>query len=257
MTRIAVAVALVFASVGPAAAQSPAAASPADPRVQTCQQALRAADFARAEAAARAWAAEAPADPRASFYLGLALHKEKRYGEALAALERADAAPDDAFPEAPHASHYLGWCRYYLGDLPGAKIAFIAHARGFPEYDDTQFALGLIALDEDRTAEADRLFRRALALLRAQDGPARERAKCMARLGDVALRLGDVAGAEREYRAAIAEWPDHHEAWARLARVLDRDGKTDEAAAARARQEEILARVAPGSAAGTGGAGAR
>ncbi len=257
MIRTAVVVASMLGSAAQALAQAPAAAAPADPRVQSCQQALRAGDFPRAEAAARAWAAEAPDDARASFYLGLALHKEKRYGEALAALERADAAPDDAFAEAPHASHYLGWCRYYLGDLPGAKIAFIAHARGFPEYDDTQFALGLIALDEDRTAEADRLFRRALALLRAQDGPARDRAKCMARLGDVALRLGDVAGAEREYRAAIAEWPDHHEAWARLARVLDRTGKADEATAARAKQQEILARVAPGSTSGMGGTGTR
>ena len=228
---------------GRAAAAAPGTtpqAASADPRVAPVHAAFRAGDFAAAESRCRAWVADAPMDPRGSFYLGLALHKQKRYGEALPQLEAAERAAPDAFPERPHVPHYLGWCRLYLGDLAGAKVAFVEHARAFPDYDDTQFALGVIAYDEDRVEDADRQFRRALALLDSQQGPARERAKCMARLGDCALRRDDVAGAERDYRAALALWPDHHEAWAKLARVLDRTGRADEAAAARARQQSIL-----------------
>ena len=211
--------------------------------------ALRAGDFGAAEQAARRWSDAEPSSLRAAFYVGLSLHKQKRHAEALAFLERADAATDGAFAESPHVPHYLGWCRYYLGDLQGAQSAFEAHAAAFPEYDDTQFALGLIAFDQDRVDEAERRFRRALELLEragggAAAGAARERAKCLARLGDVALRRGDLVSAERDARAAVALWPDHHEAWAKLARVLDRQGRAQDAAEARAQQRAALARIA-------------
>ena len=216
---------------------------------------LRAGDFAAAEQVARRWAGAEPANLRATFHVGLALHKQKRHAEALTFLERADAAPDGSFPESPHVPHYLGWCRYYLGDLAGARAALEEHAAAFPEYDDTQFALGLVAFDLDQVDESERRFRLALELLGRAHGDAapataRERAKCLARLGDVALRRGDLKSAERDARAAVALWPDHHEAWAKLARVLDRQGKAVEAAAARAEQQAALARIAtaPGKA---------
>ncbi|MFM9145002.1 MAG: hypothetical protein ACKORL_06475, partial [Phycisphaerales bacterium] len=53
---------------------------------------LRTGDFAAAEQAARRWAGAEPANLRATFYVGLALHKQKRHAEALTFLERADAA---------------------------------------------------------------------------------------------------------------------------------------------------------------------
>lgn len=235
--------ALIAAVLGNLAGGGP---PPGDP-VDGVRDALRAGDLPAAERSARAWSDARPADLRAAFYLGLSLHKLKRHAEALVLLERAEAASDAAFPESPHVSHYLGWCRYYLGDLVGARTAFLAHAAAFPEYDDTQFAIGLIAFDQDEVDEAERRFRRALELLEragAAPGIARERAKCLARLGDVALRRGDLASAERDARAAVALWPDHHEAWAKLARVLDRQGRAMDAAAARAEQQAALARVA-------------
>jgi tetratricopeptide (TPR) repeat protein len=186
---------------------------------------------------------ERPDDIRAGFYLGLALHKEKRHGEALAYLERASAAPVDSFKEAAHAVHYLGWCRYYLGDLPGARTAFTTHAIAFPNYDDTQFALGLIAYDEDRVIDSEAYFRRALQLLEEQQGAARERAKNLARLGDVLLRQDRWPEAEQCYRRAVELFETHGEAWSKLARVLDRLGRASDAANARARQAEIKART--------------
>lgn len=239
----------------PGAAESRSAQPPPD-AVDGIRAALLAADFEAAGRMARRWADAQPGSARAAFYVGLSFHKQKRHAEALAFLERAEAAPDNDFPEAAHVPHYLGWCRYYLGDLAGAHRAFEAHAAAFPEYDDTQFALGLVAFDRDELDEAERRFRRALELLRraagdAAPGTARERAKCLARLGDVALRRGDLESAERDARAAVELWPDHHEAWAKLARVLDRQGKAAEASAARSQQQAALARIAaaPGKAA--------
>ena len=237
---------VVAGSSGPGALGAPLeppSSGPAD----GVRAALVVGDFAGAEHLARRWASAQPGDLRATFYVGLAFHKQKRHAEALAFLERAEAAPDGAFPEAPHVTHYLGWCRYYLGDLDGARRAFEAHAAAFPEYDDTQFALGLVAFDRDEIDEAERRFRRALELLGRTEGTAgtgRERAKCLARLGDVALRRGDLETAERDARAAVELWPDHHEAWAKLARVLDRQGRARDAAEARAQQQAALARVA-------------
>ena len=199
----------------------PAAAIPAapDPRWEVVRKLLRSAQYPSAEEVARAMVKERPDDLRAGFYLGLALHKEKRHGEALAYLERASAAPADSFPEAAHAVHYLGWCRYYLGDLPGARAAFTTHANAFPNYDDTQFALGLIAYEEDRVIESEAYFRRALKLLGEQQGAARERAKNLARLGDVLLRQDRLPEAEQCYRQAVELFETHGEAWSKLARA--------------------------------------
>ena len=218
-----------------------------DPRLDAIRDLLRASRFADAEPLARAWVADRPSDSRAAFYLGLVLHKSKRHAEAQGLLERSMALPADAFPEAVHASHYLGWCRYYLGDLSGAKAAFDAHAAAFPRYDDDQFALGIIAYDEDRLDESEARFRRAIELLGAS-GASRERAKNLARLGDVLLRRDRLSEAEACYREAIRLHELHGEAWSKLARVLDRQGRAEEASATRARQAELKARAEAGGA---------
>lgn len=214
----------------------------ADPRLAAVRELLRESRFSEAEPVARAWVRDRGDDLRATFYLGLVLHKAKRHGEAKGLLERAAAAPAGAFPEAVHASHYLGWCRYYLGDLDGAKSAFVAHSEAFPRYDDDQFALGIIAYDEDRLDDAEARFRAALGLLGSTGSP-KERAKNLARLGDVLLRRDRLADAEACYREAVRLHELHGEAWLKLARVLDRQGRADEAQATRARQAELKAKA--------------
>ena len=224
--------------------ETPGKAGAAAPdRLSVVRRLLRDGQFAAAIPVAQAAVAAAPEDLRARFFLGLCLHKAKRYAEALPLLEAVAAAPAPGFPEAPHAVHFLGWCRYYLGDLPGARAAFQAHANAFPNYDDSHFGLGLVAFDEDRSAEAEQSFRRALELLGEQQGAARERAKNLARLGDVLLRQDRLAEAEQSYRRAVELFEDHYEAWAKLARLLDRIGRADEASAARAKQAAVMARL--------------
>jgi Flp pilus assembly protein TadD len=72
---------------------------------------------------------------------------------------------------------------------------------------------------------------------------ARERAKAHARLGDVLMRGARVEEAEHAFRAAVELHPDHYEAWAKLARALDRLGRSDEAAAAREQEAAALRRA--------------
>jgi len=208
----------------------PGAASAPNPQVSAVQRLLREGRFAEAEPTARAWVASAPEDLRARFYLGLVLLKSKRYAEAADDLGRAAQAPAGAYPEAVHAAHYLAWSRYYLGDLAGAQRAFEAHALASPDYDDTQFGLGLVALDQDRLPEAEARFRRALELLAARPGTERDRAKNLARLGDVQLRQGRLADAEASYRDAVRLNPDLADIRAKLDRVLARRGDSSAAA---------------------------
>lgn len=227
-----------------AAALGAGGAPPDDPRWSVLRHLLRGSDFTAAVPVARSLVTQFPEDRRAAFYLGLVLHKSKRHAEALAFLERAAAAPAPEFAEAAHAVHYLAWCRYYLGDLEGARAAFTAHANAFPNYDDSHFGLGLVAFDEDRLAEAEASFRHALSLIDAQGGARRDRAKNLARLGDVLLRQERMAEAELCYRRSVETMEGNAEAWSKLARVLDRLGRAAEAADARARQEAIRARSA-------------
>lgn len=224
------------------AASQPVAAPLNDPRLGVVRKLLGAAQYEEARVVAEAVLKDNPTSPRAKFYAGLTLHKLKKYAAARPLLEAAMAQPT-AFSEGPHVIHYVAWCAYYLGDLQGARMAFTTHLHEFPNYDDSHFGLGLVELEEDHLPEAEACFRRALELLTMNNGLKRERAKNLARLGDVFMREDRLGEAEVAYRDAVALWPDHYEAWARLSRLMDRLERPDEAATARANQEAALARM--------------
>lgn len=206
----------------------------------------------QAEPVARALVSAYPDQPRAAFVLGLSLHKQKRYSDAVPYFEQALAGAGaieaaqraQQFPEHVHVSHFLGWARYYAGDLDGARGAFASHVATVPTAGDSWYGLALVEIDEDQIDAAGAALERAMAYLpeaeRMEDSRSRDRGKILARQGDLALRADRVQDAVDLYRRALRAWPDHYEVWAKVARCYDRLG--DAGAADRARVEELNAR---------------
>ncbi len=239
------------AAVGPASAQDAGRANQKrtagdarpDPRLDTAVRVLARGGFRESEEMARVVLEGDAANDRAAAVLGIALSKQKRYTDARAWLERARDSTQ-AFPEQRHAAHFLGWCCYHLGDLAAARAAFELHLKAVPDEPDSTFGLGLVALDEDRLDDAERLLKAALGRFRTLGAAGKPRgadeAKALTRLGDVALRRDDPAAAKRFLEEAVAASPVQHETWSKMARVCDRLGEHAAADAARANAERIL-----------------
>jgi tetratricopeptide (TPR) repeat protein len=184
-----------------------------------------------------------PDDGRAHFLFGLSYHREKRYDLARKSFdEAARLAPDY------HATHYFqGWALYYLGEPEAARDSFERHLEFQPREGDSHFGLGLIALDMDDLDEAERRLRTAIVLSDATAGRIKEHSKSRARLADVLIRRGRYEEARTELERATELHPDHYEAFYKLFRVCKRLG--DDAAAERAQTEFLAARerVHPGT----------
>ncbi|MCP3902618.1 MAG: tetratricopeptide repeat protein [Planctomycetes bacterium] len=182
-----------------------------------------------------------PDDGQAEFLFGLSYHREKKYEQARPYFRRAA----DLAPEYDPVHYFRGWGLYYLGEIEAARKSLERHLTYKPDYADTHFALGLIALDEDRLDDADRLFRRSIVLAGAGEETARERAKAHARLADVRIRQGDFEAAREQLIIATELFPDHYEAFYKLYRVHTRLGDEEAAADARTRFETTRARLYP------------
>ena len=68
-------------------------------------------------------------------------------------------------------------------------------------------------------------------------------AKAWARLGDALADQDRVPEAREALERAVGLWPDHHEAWSRLARIARQLGDGDAATRANAEAEAALART--------------
>ncbi|MDZ4754281.1 MAG: tetratricopeptide repeat protein [Phycisphaerae bacterium] len=214
----------------------------ADNRIPQVKAMLRNNRFAQAEVLLGNIVKAHPGDPQSELLLGMAIHKQKRYGDARPHFARVIASRQ-AFPEVDHVFYLLGWCDYYLGELAGARKAFEEHQRRVPTEADSVFGLGLVAFDDGRVDDAKELFERAIAMQAGDPSAAREIAKAHARLGDVEVQRDELAAAETAFRRAVDLYPDHYEAWAKLARVLDRLGRGDDAAVARTQERAAMQRV--------------
>lgn len=225
-----------------AAFPRPLKGDPVDDRLPVVRRMLAGQRFDQAELATRAVLQSHPRSAEAQFLLALSIHKQKRYAEARTHFEKTIALRQ-GFTQSDHLFHFLGWCLYYDGDLPGARIAFEEHLRRVPAEADTIFGLGVVSIEEDRIDDAERLFRRAIELQKNDPRLARDTAKARVRLADIHVRrdLFDEAAAELE--AALALWPDHYEAWLKLARVYARLGRDADAETARTRSDEAMKRV--------------
>ena len=214
---------------------------PDDPRVDIAREFLQSHQYAQAEIVLRAVLSDRESIGRARMLLGIAVQKQKHYAAALAILDEA-LATKQPFPEALHGGHFRGWCLYHLGRGSEARDAFEAHLDLFPNEGDSHFGLGIIALEAGELDAAQRHLEHAIELQSPLPARRRELAKAHARLGDVHLARGNVDDARASYHTAAIRWPDHYEAWAKLARVLDRLERSEEAARARTEYEHALER---------------
>ncbi len=263
ISRILAALACTAAACGsgdaPAPPPEPAPAQPAaapvleplDLRLDNALRMIVGGDLEGARTLAASVLAERPSSARASFLVGLAYHKQKNYGAAEPLFDRALELGPTFEPFAP-VVYFRGWCRYYLGELDGARADFEAHLALVPNDADSRFGLGVIALDEGRLDDAERELGRALelssALLAGGDESRRpDVSKAHARLADVHLLRDDLEGARRELEAAVELYPAHYNAWYKLHQVRLRLGDGPGAAEALSRHDFWKARVRPGS----------
>ena len=215
---------------------------PVDDRIVIARAMLRDEAWERAETALRLVAKDHPDDAQTSLLLGFAIQKQKRYSEALPYFAKVlDAG--QAFPEIDSVFYLRGWCSYYLGEIDEARAAFEEHLRRVPNTADSHFALGLIAFDGGELEQAEARFRTAIDLQKDQRGTERDRAKAFARLGETLAQRGDLEGGRAALATAVELHPDQDEAWAMLARILDRLGRSDEAERARSEEKAAKARA--------------
>jgi tetratricopeptide (TPR) repeat protein len=153
-------------------------------------------------------------DGQAAFLFGLSYHREKRYGLARPWFELAARHA----PDYDVVHHFHGWCLYYLGEADAARAAFERHVALRPDTGDSHFALGLLALDDDRIEDAEARFDEALALFEAQ-GPAKDLSKTLTRRAEILIRRGDLEGARDDLVRAADLYPDHYEAHYKLIRL--------------------------------------
>ncbi len=180
-----------------------------------------------------------PTDGQAAFLYGLSLHQEKKYSEARIYFEHAR----EHAPEYATTHHFLGWCLFYEGELELANASFTRHSKLVEGEGDDHFALGLIALEQNDLSAAQTSFDIALQCFEAMSGAndhAREQGKTLARLGELAEVQGNLDLAAERLSQATKLFPDHYEAWHRLAAIERRRGNSD--AASRATEQEATAR---------------
>ena len=178
-------------------------------------------------------------DGQAAFLYGLSLHQEKRYSEARVYFDQAL----EHAPEYATTHHFLGWCLFYEGELELARASFSRHLTLVEGEGDDHFAMGLIALEQNKLGTAESCFESALQCfetLPAFNGRNREQGKTFARLGELAEVLGNLDLAAERLSKATELFPDHYEAWHRLAAIERRRGNQD--AATRAANQEAAAR---------------
>ncbi len=184
-----------------------------------------------------------PAWQRAVFLLGLTFHEEQRYAAALPLFARA-LDLDPLSVDVPAIRLHYAWAAYYLGQTATARAQLLALLEARPRVADAHFALGLLDIDADDVPSATSHLKTAIELA-ASAKDARTEGKARARLADVLVRQGDLAGARRELEAALRLRPDAYEAYYKLSRVLERLGEPDSAARALEMHHKVREQVRP------------
>jgi len=229
---------------GPAEETLPRA-NPSDPRIQEGVDLVRGGEFAAGQALLEEVVAEWPDTGRARYFLGMAIHKQKNYAQALPHLLAAREAGE--FEDSNTVDYFLGWCHYNLGQLTLAREAMERFVLVNPREGDGFFVLGLVAIDEGRSEDAELELGRAVTLFgEALELAPEERKKTFAlELGKAYGRLGDVffdresfEQARDRYLQSVSIVRNHYIIWYKLSQVFEELGQQEEASFARERYEE-------------------
>jgi len=194
----------------------------ADRRFDQVRELLRAGRADEARARLEALAADDPSH-EAEFLLGYLHHQAERHALALPHFERA-LAGGPTFPKARQVFFLYGRSLQETGDLVGARAAYEADSRLFPDEADGLYRLALLDLEQGDLPSAES---RARACLERFQRP-RDRAKAHALLADVHLAREDLPAARAELERCVATFP-HYEAFYKLSRVCDRLGEREAA----------------------------
>jgi tetratricopeptide (TPR) repeat protein len=171
--------------------------------------------------------------PEAPYALGMLYLQAGRYAEAASELKRSL----DLRPQNGDAWATLGSVYNTLGQLPEATAALREATRQLPEQPEPHLTLAAVLTKQNQPAEASAERKKAAELMRVNMN--RQRAEVATNAGNRFLKTGDLPGAEQQFRDAVtydASYPDAHRG---LAKVLDAQGKAVEAAAERARAEDL------------------
>ncbi len=210
-------------------------------------------DLGGAESEVRQALALRPAWFPALMTLGQILVRQGRVDEALDATRRAVAGSDDAEQS---AYVQLALLAARAGERPQAINFLHALEAKRPKADGIETALGVLAMDAGSPQEAEAHYRAALALdptstdamgrlftlYRGRGREADLQGSILAALavnersvmhhnwlGLILMQRGDAAGAEREFRRALALAPDFGGTMANLGSLYGRTGRLDEA----------------------------
>ncbi len=222
-------------------AQSPPAGSTRPPmpppgEMARCKQLIDAGLYGGARARLQPIVEQHPKWARAALLLGLTYYRESRFEAA----NRLFAQALKADPEELAVRPLYGWSLYSLGELDAAVKMFESILERRPDYTAAHYGLGLIYLDRDQTDSARERFGMILQLAAKQEDPTMA-GRAHGRLGDLYLRLDDLASAKRELELAVELAPADHDALFTLSRVLQRLGDEEGAGDARRRYEEVKA----------------
>jgi tetratricopeptide (TPR) repeat protein len=203
-------------------AAEPAGQPPWPPELEQAIALIAQQDFAAAGALVRAYRDEQPDVAAGIFVSALILHKQQRYAEARPLFKETL----DRDPRQINAHHFLGYCCYYLGDLPAAIAAFEAHLRAAPAAGDSLHGLGIARADAGDRDGAIEALRAAVDLAAARTPPALV-PKTRYRLAQLLLESGAIDEAQHLLEHTIQNAPAFAPAYFTLSQIYDRKGMGD------------------------------
>jgi protein O-GlcNAc transferase len=172
-----------------------------------------------------------PASPEAPYALGTLYLQAARYADAATELKRSL----DLRPQNGDGWATLGSVYNQLDRLPEATAALREATRQLPDQPAPHLTLAAVLIKQNQPAEATLERKKAADLMRSNMN--RQRAEVATNAANSSLKNGDLPGAEQRFRDALTYDATYADAHLGLAKVLDAQGKSVEAAAERARAE--------------------